>query len=240
MTENTTDAPESTEAAVESTTKAPTEPQDCVCGQFEVLVNVRESENPEDNGDLVWDAEHYTGCGDAKTRNVFAPGHDAKLKSFLIRMGAEEFDVARRDGGMLTHADAQHWADEFGFGEQVRSGIAKLQAKNLARATREETRAAKLAEREAAKAAKKAEREAARAQREQEKADAKAAKLAEAAAEPVRGDSDTIEIRAEVDGQVYTGTVADSPEHGLQFTYDDGQGNMQTTNEFAEISDSDS
>lgn len=71
------------------------------------------------------------GCT-ATTKNTFAPGHDAKLKSFLIKQGFAGWDVRRG----IVHGNALGWADTYGFGSQVRAGIAKLQAKADAKAKR--------------------------------------------------------------------------------------------------------
>ncbi|WP_432063904.1 hypothetical protein [Streptomyces sp. C10-9-1] len=85
-----------------------------------------------------------TGCA-AETKRLFAPGHDAKLKSFLIKAGAEGAEVIRTVDGIASPADATTHAAKFAFGHMVAAGI-----------TRAETKAAEKAERAAARAAKKA------------------------------------------------------------------------------------
>ncbi|WP_200308843.1 hypothetical protein [Streptomyces adelaidensis] len=102
------------------------EPVACTCSQFAT----------EDG--------RTTGC-QAETKRLFAPGHDAKLKSFLIRMGAEGTEVIRTVDGIASSADASTHAAKFAFGHMVAAGI-----------TRAETKAAEKAERAAARAARKA------------------------------------------------------------------------------------
>jgi hypothetical protein len=85
-----------------------------------------------------------TGCA-AETKRLFAPGHDAKLKSFLIKAGAEGIEVIRTVDGIANPADASTHAAKFAFGHMVAAGI-----------TRAETKAAEKAERAAARAARKA------------------------------------------------------------------------------------
>ncbi|MEW2494340.1 hypothetical protein AB0942_12455 [Streptomyces nodosus] len=85
-----------------------------------------------------------TGCA-AETKRQFAPGHDAKLKSFLIKAGAEGAEVIRIVDGIASPADASTHAAKFVFGHMVAAGI-----------TRAEGKAAEKAERAAARAARKA------------------------------------------------------------------------------------
>ncbi|MER6329239.1 hypothetical protein ABT298_07855 [Streptomyces sp. NPDC001034] len=108
-----------------------TEQNPCECSRYSVLVNVREAEN----GDLVWDEELTTGCA-AGARKLFAQGHDAKLKSFLIRAGAAGHEVRREDGGMVSVADAATHANHYSFGHLVVAGIERAEAKAAAKADR--------------------------------------------------------------------------------------------------------
>ncbi|MFC9808491.1 hypothetical protein [Streptomyces griseoaurantiacus] len=85
-----------------------------------------------------------TGCT-ATTKRQFAPGHDAKLKSFLIKHGAAGHDVRRNEGGVATSASAEQHAARYAFGHMVAAGV-----------KRAETKAAEKAERAAARAARKA------------------------------------------------------------------------------------
>ncbi|MGW7356626.1 hypothetical protein ACWGI0_08245 [Streptomyces sp. NPDC054802] len=104
---------------------AQAEPVACTCSQFAT----------EDG--------RTTGC-QAETKRLFAPGHDAKLKSFLIKAGAEGVEVIRTVDGIASPADASTHAAKFAFGHMVAAGI-----------TRAETKAAEKAERAAARAARK-------------------------------------------------------------------------------------
>jgi len=190
------------------------EPTRCECSRYSVLVNVRENGT---DGDLVWDAELTTKCT-ATTKRVFAPGHDAKLKSALIKWGAEGHDVTRDDDGVNTVADAATLAAKFPFGHMVAAGISRAEAKAAARAERE---AAK--NDPAKKAAKKALRQAKQAMTtalDEAKADA-----------GVRGyKREPQEVTAKVGRWERTGTV-----EGDTFTYTDAKGATKTTTKFALI-----
>lgn len=105
---------------------AQAEPTACTCSQF----------STEDG--------RTTGCK-AETKRQFAPGHDAKLKSFLIKAGAEGTEVIRTVDGIASPADASTHAAKFAFGHMIAAGI-----------TRAEGKAAEKAERAAARAARKA------------------------------------------------------------------------------------
>ncbi|WP_052456994.1 hypothetical protein [Streptomyces sp. AcH 505] len=117
------------------------EPTRCECSRYSVLVNVRENGT---DGDLTWDEELTTKC-QATTKRTFAPGHDAKLKSALIKWGAEGHDVTRDDDGVNTVADAATLAAKFPFGHMVAAGISRAEAKAAAKAERAAARAAKKA-----------------------------------------------------------------------------------------------
>ncbi|RNL84759.1 hypothetical protein [Halostreptopolyspora alba] len=68
-----------------------------------------------------------TGCTKT-TRRDFAPGHDAKLKGFLIRAGAAGHLVALA-GAPDEPVQASEAASRFGFARHVASGISRAQAK---------------------------------------------------------------------------------------------------------------
>jgi len=74
--------------------------------------------------------EITTGCT-ATTKRTFAPGHDARLKGFLIRAGRENMLVRV---GEDVNTSAQAVADQFGFGYMVREGIARPKATRKAKA----------------------------------------------------------------------------------------------------------
>ncbi|MFI5640320.1 hypothetical protein ACIA8H_23335 [Streptomyces goshikiensis] len=113
-----------------ATNTTATEPARCECSRYSVLVNLRDVD-----GDLAWDEELTTGCT-ATTARVFAPGHDAKLKSALIRWGAEGHDVTRDGDGVNTTADAATLAAKFIFANMVTAGIKRAQDKAAAKAAR--------------------------------------------------------------------------------------------------------
>lgn len=60
-----------------------------------------------------------TGCTGTPTARTFAPGHDAKLKGFLIRQAGR--DVTCSTTGITQSAIAT--ASLYGFGDMVRAGI---------------------------------------------------------------------------------------------------------------------
>lgn len=124
------------------------EPTTCACSQYDALIPEQLTEaNLESANYDVFD----TGCA-ATTTRVFAPGHDAKLKSFLIRHGALGHDIRHTVGGVASSAAAMDHARKYDFAHMVAAGIQKAMAKAEARANREAARA----ERKAEKAAKPA------------------------------------------------------------------------------------
>ncbi|MEU3897203.1 helix-turn-helix transcriptional regulator [Streptomyces sp. NPDC045251] len=84
-----------------------------------------------------------TGC---TAKRLFAPGHDAKLKSFLIRMGADGAEVIRTVDGIASPADALTHAQKFAFGHMVIAGVALAGEKARKKAERLEAKAAAKAE----------------------------------------------------------------------------------------------
>lgn len=73
-----------------------------------------------------------TGCT-ASTKRTFAPGHDARMKGFLIRAGREGNLVRTPEGG--DDLPAAKVADRFGFAHMVRDGIARKAANKVAKKT---------------------------------------------------------------------------------------------------------
>lgn len=80
-----------------------------------------------------------TGCT-ATTRRTFAPGHDARLKGFLIRAGVADQLVRI---GNDANTDPEAIADQFGFGYMVRTGIKNGKEKAAAKAFAEVLRGVK-------------------------------------------------------------------------------------------------
>lgn len=105
----------------------------CLCSTFEIVT--REFEV---NGEPDYDAE-TTGCNETTARE-FAPGHDAKLKSLLIRAGVAGFPVRRNLGGMASTSDAAGAARDFAFGYMVQTGIERGLAKQAAKAEKKAAR----------------------------------------------------------------------------------------------------
>ncbi|MEU9506488.1 hypothetical protein AB0D32_09445 [Micromonospora sp. NPDC048170] len=103
----------------------------CACRSFAVL-----------DGDQVTET---TGC-DRMTNRQFAQGHDAKLKSMLIRAGVAGLQVRWTEDDQAREGDPLAASRGFGFGHQVEAGI--------------RGRLDKLAERAARKAAKAKPRQA--------------------------------------------------------------------------------
>lgn len=64
-----------------------------------------------------------TGCT-ATTRRTFAPGHDARLKGFLIRAGRAGLLIRTPEGG--ADQVAVRVAERFGFAHMVAEGIARV------------------------------------------------------------------------------------------------------------------
>jgi DNA-directed RNA polymerase subunit M/transcription elongation factor TFIIS len=132
MTENT--------AVTVATDADKNEPLPCECQKFDALDSAQLTEESLANGDYdSWE----TYCTQ-DTRNTFAPGHDAKLKSFLIKHELLGHEIRRHEGGVAVSDDAVGHAKRYGFGHMVVAGIVRAQ------------------ERAAVKAAKKAERDAAK------------------------------------------------------------------------------
>ena len=77
----------------------------------------------------------------ATTRRTFAPGHDARLKGFLIRAGVEGHLIRTPEGGADQVADKV--AERYGFGYMVREGIKRGAEREMKRTVREVARSAK-------------------------------------------------------------------------------------------------
>ncbi|MFF9862117.1 hypothetical protein [Streptomyces tendae] len=85
-----------------------------------------------------------TGCA-ATTKRQFAPGHDAKLKSFLIKQGAAGRDIRRNEGGVATSASAEQHAARYAFGHMVAAGVKRAEEKAAEKVRKAEERAARTA-----------------------------------------------------------------------------------------------
>lgn len=83
--------------------------------------------------------ETRTACT-ATTKRTFAPGHDARLKGFLIRAGVQGLHIRTPWGG--SEQSPQAVADRFGFGHMVAAGIKAAQDRAFAKAVRGVTKTA--------------------------------------------------------------------------------------------------
>jgi hypothetical protein len=99
-----------------------------------------------------WDEIASTGCPGTLTTREFAPGHDAKLKGFLIRAGLAYQEVSDDQG--IT-ASAEQMAKRFGFAHLVLQGIENGKFERAEKADNKKKRAYK-AERRNDKANEKA------------------------------------------------------------------------------------
>jgi hypothetical protein len=83
-----------------------------------------------EDGDLAVEHEMTTGCpGNDPVRHTFAQGHDAKLKSLLIRAGVAGLEV---HDGRGTSTDAIGAARQFGWTDQVQNGIERAKTRATA------------------------------------------------------------------------------------------------------------
>lgn len=114
------------------------------------------------------------------TKRTFAPGHDAQLKSRLLRAEVAGSSVAWASDPN-TPVSVYEVAGQHGFGHQVRDGVVRArrlqQEKDDRKAARDAVREANRATREAAKADAAAKRDEAKAARVAKQAAAKAPKL---------------------------------------------------------------
>jgi hypothetical protein len=140
-------------ATTETAAKAAPTLNDCACSEFEIGNTVMlDDETPDFVGKT-------TGC-ESQTRRVFAPGHDARLKSLLIEAGIADMEV-RYGVGLTVTTDAVNAARQFGFADMVAAGIQRGIAKAAAKA--EKANAPKAARKPAAKKNKEAAAERAAA-----------------------------------------------------------------------------
>lgn len=203
-------ADETVEAKPVREKKAPVEPTACAC-QFYTGQNAK--------GETL-----STGCSEVTPR-TFRPGHDAKLKSLLIQVGAAGNQVTKATDDEDVEMDPLHAAEEYGFRGLVEKSVESAKAK-------EEARAAKAKEREDAKAAKAKEKEEAKAKREQAAKAKKAhAEAVAKAAEDAKGNPGpaTAKVgRNKFDGEI----LADGT-----FKYADAKGEEQETTNYTVVID---
>jgi hypothetical protein len=82
----------------------------CECGYFEIgLANLS-----------GWER---VPCNGGTTKRTFAPGHDARLKGYLIKAAVRGVSVRRTDANGSRSESAFYWANSFGFGHLVAAGV---------------------------------------------------------------------------------------------------------------------
>jgi len=118
----------------------------CECQKYSIEIWTGEVPEGADPGEYVEYEE--IGCIE-DTARTFAPGHDAKLKSLMIRAGVAGNAIRRDEGGMAHIGDPVAMAGHFGFEHQVAAGIKRAQAKLAERAARKAARAAAKADKPA-------------------------------------------------------------------------------------------
>lgn len=178
------------------------EPTPCECGLY--------------TGKNAKGEDLSTGCTETNTR-TFKPGHDAKLKSLLIQVGAAGGEVTKTVDGESESMDPLHAADLYGFRNLVEKSVDAAKAK-------EQERQAKAEERQAKKDAAAKAKEEAKAKREQaaqaKKAHAKAVEEAAEARKSQPGPAKAKVGRTTVDGEI----LADGT-----FRYKKGDEDVETT-----------
>lgn len=190
----------------------------CTCSRFFAVVVPMDT---LDDGTVTEEVTTDTGCS-ATTRNEFAQGHDAKLKSHLIQWGARGLEVAYVDGGVRVGTDARNVASRFGFGHQVEAGIAALAEK----LRRQAERAAAKHDKAAAKATK-TEAPVVEELTEAEEAPEAVVEAVSTAREVV---AKVETITARVGRWTYEGTLTDG-----EFTYKAKLGGTKTTKSFTRV-----
>lgn len=182
----------------------------CQCGWYEIEIWDLDMPEGADPGEYV----QYVGtnCTRTTTRE-FAPGHDARLKSLLIRAGARDYGVAHHSGGVLKVGTAESVADGYGFAHQVVAGIERAKARAEAKVAKKAAKSAAKAQLADIAAEGKALATAALAK--------KAAKKAEAdAARPAAPATSTMQIK--VGAHVYE-AVVDNATQEATYTTKSGQ-----------------
>ncbi|MFG2358061.1 hypothetical protein [Streptomyces sp. NPDC048521] len=113
-----------------------TEPTACECSRYDALpADLTEADLESGDFEIL-----TTGCT-ATTKRQFAPGHDAKLKSALIRWGALGLDIRRNEDGVATSASPAKHASRYAFAHMVTAGVKRAQDKAAEKARKAEERA---------------------------------------------------------------------------------------------------
>lgn len=176
----------------------------CACQQFDAVIR----EITDEAGNMVDVELDSTGCTET-TRRTFAPGHDAKLKGYLIRWEVAGYDIRQITGGVAVTRSAVDHAAQFGFAIQVANGVRinteKAEARKAAADRKHEAKAIKTGQ--ATKPAPTVEKVADEDQ----------------ALKPLN-------MRVKVGRWEYDATI-----DGNTATYTDKQGNVKTTQQFVVV-----
>lgn len=206
MTDTAVELPEQPEApaAEAKPAKAPKVATPCACRAF--------------SGKNAQGETLSTGC-EGETVRTFMPGHDAKLKSMLIKIAVAGNQVTKTaEDGSTTEIDPLHAAEEFGFRTLVEKSVDTAKAKQAAKDEKAQAREAARQERAAKKAEAKAAREQA-AQRKKAHAEAVAKAAEERKTQPGPA-------KAKVGNKVVEGEILNDG----QFKYTKGDTEVETNN----------
>lgn len=196
-----------------------------------------------DAEDAVVDADNpnatpiYGPCGQA-TFGMFAPGHDAKLKSLLQRLYAAGQEYAFVDGSMLIHTDPMEVARERGWERFLKQHAQIAQTKEARRADKAAAKAARATERQKMRDIKADEREAAKAERIANADERKLAKAMKAKdgqhGAPVEPKAGFYPVRVKVGRWVYDATIVQRVGDLYEVEYKTSKGETKRVNAMAE------
>lgn len=184
MTDTAVETPVAEEAKPVREKKAPVEPTACACQFY--------------TGTDKGGSELSTGC-EGKTVRTFLPGHDAKLKSLILKTAIAGKSVSKKTDTGTEQMEPLHAAEDFGFRSLIEKSLSTHNAKQEVRDAKAQERASKKAATEAKKAEAKAKREQAA---EAKKAHAKAVEEAAEAAKGKPGPATAKIGRNKFDGQI--------------------------------------
>ena len=140
------------------TTKPKKQAQPCQCLST-VAYRVTAEDIPEADPVGFVEYDVYQSCG-GETLREFLPGHDAKLKSVLIKRHLDDDDFAflSDGGGILMHTSARQFAQGRGWEKFLDAAKEKQTRKIAAARSRQEARAEAKADKPAKEAKPKADK----------------------------------------------------------------------------------
>lgn len=165
-----------------------------------------------------------TGC-EGETIRTFLPGHDAKLKSVILKTAVAGNSIVKVDGDKTSEVEPLHAAEDFGFRALVEKSLEGHQAKQAVKDAKAAERQAKKEAAEKVKAEAKAKREQAA---ESKKAHAKAVEDAAEARKSQPGPATAKVGRNKFDGEI----LADGT-----FKYADAKGVDVETSDYTVVID---